>query len=282
MSRLILALAVTCNAFRGPVRNRLTLRQPAAAVDVDAIKNAVAPSELSASSQAIYSWTGLALGAVSLVKPEMIGEKVLGIAGTGANAGMIRGAGLAAALLGSRLGRDSDSQAASSAALWLGGWAYMLRGAAGVAGRTQTVCALLALSALRRSGGLYNFVTTLDTNGLSAVLPKNRDVSMQNIVGMQMMAWGLGLIFAPAWLATNVCGVSHPAALTTGLAVNNLVLGGRVMSGSEADARSNGLLFFGGWAAIAVMARNAGHFSGQYAVPVIAWNAACAAYSLLA
>lgn len=63
MSRLILALAVTCNAFRGPVRNRLTLRtQPAAAVDVDAIKNAVAPSELSASSQAIYSWTGLALG----------------------------------------------------------------------------------------------------------------------------------------------------------------------------------------------------------------------------
>ena len=75
---------------------------------------------------------------------------------------MIRGAGLAAALeLGARLGRDSDSQAASSAALWLGGWTYMLRNAAGVAGRTQTICALLALSAVRRSTSPRrpNFVT---------------------------------------------------------------------------------------------------------------------------
>ena len=155
---------------------------------------------------------------------------------------MIRGAGLAAALLGARLGRDSDSQAASSAALWLGGWAYMLRNAAGVAGRTQTICALLALSAVRRSGGsvaarqstsprrlrdptggsattfwaprltvdlltgLYNFVTTLDTNGLNAVLPKNRDLTMQNVVGVQMLGWGLGLLFAPEWLTSNIMG----------------------------------------------------------------------------
>ena len=92
-------------------------------------------------------------GACSIIKPELVAEKVLGVASSGSNAVMIRGAGLAAALLGARLGRDSDSQAASSAALWLGGWAYMLRNAAGVAGRTQTICALLALSAVRRSGG---------------------------------------------------------------------------------------------------------------------------------
>ena len=124
-----------------------------AALDIDGIKNAVAPSEIGASSQAIYSWGGLALGACSIIKPELVAEKVLGVASSGSNAVMIRGAGLAAALLGARLGRDSDSQAASSAALWLGGWAYMLRNAAGVAGRTQTICALLALSAVRRSGG---------------------------------------------------------------------------------------------------------------------------------
>ena len=93
-------------------------------------------------------------GACSIIKPELVAEKVLGVASSGSNAVMIRGAGLAAALLGARLGRVSDSQAASSAALWLGGWAYMLRNAAGVAGRTQTICALLALSAVRRSGGL--------------------------------------------------------------------------------------------------------------------------------
>ena len=96
---------------------------------------------------------GSRAGACSIIKPELVAEKVLGVASSGSNAVMIRGAGLAAALLGARLGRDSDSQAASSAALWLGGWAYMLRNAAGVAGRTQTICALLALSAVRRSGG---------------------------------------------------------------------------------------------------------------------------------
>ena len=206
-----------------------------AALDVDGIKNAIAPSEIGASSQAIYSWGGLALGACSIIKPELVAEKVLGVASSGSNAVMIRGAGLAAALLGARLGRDSDSQAASSAALWLGGWAYMLRNAAGVAGRTQTICALLALSAVRRSrsrranqrrrgafaarrttattsGRLasllicYNFVTTLDTNGLNAVLPKNRDLTMQNVVGVQMLGWGLGLLFAPEWLTSNIMG----------------------------------------------------------------------------
>ena len=158
-------------------------------------------------------------GACSIIKPELVAEKVLGVASSGSNAVMIRGAGLAAALLGARLGRDSDSQAASSAALWLGGWAYMLRNAAGVAGRTQTICALLALSAVRRSGGLYNFVTTLDTNGLNAVLPKNRDLTMQNVVGVQMLGWGLGLLFAPEWLTSNIMG----GKVSPGVEINQCV-----------------------------------------------------------
>ena len=54
--------------------------------------------------------------------------------------------------------------------------------------------------------GLYNFVTTLDTNGLNAVLPKNRDLTMQNVVGVQMLGWGLGLLFAPEWLTSNIMG----------------------------------------------------------------------------
>ena len=77
-------------------------------------------------------------------------------------------------------------------------------------------------------------------------------------------------------------GKVGPTILLQGLAINNLVLGGKVMAGSESDARNNGLLFFGGWAAISVVARNAGLMSGQYAVPCLAWNAACAAYSVLA
>ena len=149
----VLALVSVATAFRTPAVRFARAPPVQAALDVDGIKNAIAPSEIGASSQAIYSWGGLALGACSIIKPELVAEKVLGVASSGSNAVMIRGAGLAAALLGARLGRDSDSQAASSAALWLGGWAYMLRNAAGVAGRTQTICALLALSAVRRSGG---------------------------------------------------------------------------------------------------------------------------------
>ena len=107
---------------------------------------------------------------------------------------------------------------------------------------------------------------------------------MQNIVGMQMMAWGLGLWFAPGFVTSNIMGekAAISALMLKGLAVNNLVLGGKVMAGSESDAAVNGLIFFGGWTALSVLARNAGVASGQYLVPVIAWNAACAAYTVVA
>ena len=79
--------------------------------------------------------------------------------------------------------------------------------------------------------GLYNFVTTLDTNGLNAVLPKNRDLTMQNVVGVQMLGWGLGLLFAPEWLTSNILGGKvGPTILLQGLAINNLVLGGKVLA----------------------------------------------------
>ena len=131
--------------------------------------------------------------------------------------------------------------------------------------------------------GLWNAATSLDTDQLSAILPQNRDASFQNIVGAQMMLWGFGLWFMPDFLMSNIMGKgSAPAVVMKGLAVNNLVLGGKVMSGSEDDAKTNGLLFFGGWAVISLLAKNAGIMTGQYALPVLAWNAACAAYTVVA
>ena len=73
-----------------------------------------------------------------------------------------------------------------------------------------------------------------------------------------------------------------PARWKHGMHATHWLISTQVMAGSESDARNNGLLFFGGWAAISVVARNAGLMSGQYAVPCLAWNAACAAYSVLA
>jgi len=239
------------------------------------------------------------------VKPAWLAQKTLGISTSGTSDVIVRGASIAALLLGARIGRpprprprklppgkfskrnprtgDGDRDAAKSALLWLGGWYYILKGSTGVAGKTATVCGLLALSAARRCGGLWNAATSLDTDQLSAVLPQNRDASFQNIVGAQMMLWGFGLWFAPDMIMSNIIGKgSVPSVLLKGLAINNLVLGGKVMSGSEDDAKTNGLLFFGGWAAISLLAKNAGYISGQYALPVLAWNAACAAYTVVA
>jgi len=282
VSKVVLCLLATVSAFRSPVISRVPARLQGAA-DVAEIKKAVLPADIGETSQAILSWTGLALGVGGLAKPAFVASKTLGIATSGASDVLVRGASLAALLLGARLGRDGDRDAAKSALLWMGGWHYILRGSTGVAGRTATVCGLLALSAARRSGGLWNALTTLDTDGLSSILPRDRTASFQNIVGAQMMAWGLGLWFAPDFLVTNLMGrASVSSTVIKGLAINNLVLGGKVMAGSEDDAKTNGLLFFGGWAAIMLLAKNAGTMSGQYILPCLAWNAACAAYTVVA
>ena len=57
------ALLATATAFRSPAVRFARTPAVKAALDVDGIKNAIAPSEIGASSQAIYSWGGLALGA---------------------------------------------------------------------------------------------------------------------------------------------------------------------------------------------------------------------------
>lgn len=58
----VFALFATAAAFRGPVSRIARAPAVQAALDIDGVKNAVAPSEVGATSQAIYSWGGLALG----------------------------------------------------------------------------------------------------------------------------------------------------------------------------------------------------------------------------
>ena len=58
----VLALLSVATAFRTPAVRFARAPPVQAALDVDGIKNAIAPSEIGASSQAIYSWGGLALG----------------------------------------------------------------------------------------------------------------------------------------------------------------------------------------------------------------------------
>ena len=54
--------------------------------------------------------------------------------------------------------------------------------------------------------------------------------------------------------------------------------GGEVDTSSDSDAANTGALFFGGWTVLIFLAKNAGTVSGQFVVPIMAWNALMTAY----
>ena len=82
----------------------------------------MAPADLGATNQALYSWVGAAVGVAGLAKPAWLAEQTLGIATNGATDVIIRGSAMAALLLGARAGQESEANAAKTALLWFGGW----------------------------------------------------------------------------------------------------------------------------------------------------------------
>ena len=145
MNKLLIALAIaSTTAFRAPTSVVKPFRPAAAALDVESIKGSVAPADLGATNQALYSWVGAAVGVAGLAKPAWLAEQTLGIATNGATDVIIRGSAMAALLLGARAGQESEANAAKTALLWFGGWWYFLRGSTGVAGRTASTGACFA------------------------------------------------------------------------------------------------------------------------------------------
>merc|ERR1719506_2365108 len=77
-----------------------------------------------------------------------------------------------------------------------------------------------------------------------SILPPNSDKTLRNVFGVQALGWGAAGLLAPAYLCTNVLGVTGtPLALSLmrGMALGNLCLAGRFFGGSDADAAA-GLL----------------------------------------
>ncbi|KAK7241873.1 hypothetical protein SO694_00019320 [Aureococcus anophagefferens] len=137
MNKLLIALAIASTAaFRAPTSVVKPFRPAAAALDVESIKGSVAPADLGATNQALYSWVGAAVGVAGLAKPAWLAEQTLGIATNGATGRDHPLLGDGALLLGARAGQESEANAAKTALLWFGGWWYFLRGSTGVAGRT--------------------------------------------------------------------------------------------------------------------------------------------------
>ena len=66
--------------------------------------------------------------------------------------------------------------------------------------------------------------------------------------------------------------------LTAGGALTNLLLASRVFGGDDNDAAANGVVFFGGWAALTYMAKAAGVLTGANLNILILWNALSAVW----
>ena len=138
--------------------------------------------------------------------------------------------------------------------------------------------------AARRQGGLYKTVTSLDMGTLTSVLPKDRELTTQNIVGVQLFAWAVVCLFYPAILTggllLNTAVTPVLSIVVSGLGLGNLLLGGRVMRGDAKSAASTGLVLFSGWTVLSALAKQAGVFTGTYFGLCTVVNALTAAYCL--
>ena len=105
-----------------------------------------------------------------------------------------------------------------------------------------------------------------------------------------MLAWGAYIMFAPGNFFSRFgvgtadrYGALVVSAATkffaSGLAVNNLILGGKVLAGDNDDAAQDGLLFFGGWTLLLKLAQSASAVSGAWVTPCLWWNGAMALYA---
>merc|ERR550514_391039 len=138
----------------------------------------------------------------------------------------------------------------------------------------------MAIISARRNGGAWNSLTSADGKLLDQVLPTDYELSTRNIVGMQAFAWGVGGLFFPARVFSLFGLATSPLvlALGTGNAITNLVLGGKIMAGTDDDAAANGVTFFGSWGVLTTLGIGAGVFTGQYVSLIAMWNLAMALY----
>ena len=93
---------------------------------------------------------------------------------------------------------------------------------------------------------------------------------------MQTWLWGVAGLFFPAKVfgLFGLAVTPLVAALGVGNAITNLVLGGKIMGGTDAAAAANGVTFFGAWGVLTTLGVGAGLFTGQYVSLIGIWNIA--------
>jgi len=290
MKLLFLAPTIASALMVSPM-TKVTPRAPLVSMGVvDSVKTSVVPDNTDQTLRNAFGLQAVGWGVGGLVVPNAMMTTLFGTAISGASVPLMRGLGVANLLLGVRMCKGSDSEAAATGFLFFAVWYKLLTKAvaAGTIGGYGAQIALwnglCALSAARRQGGLFDTLTKLDMSALTNLLPNDREVSVRNIVGVQTSIWGVICTFYQSFFFGSKllgCAAGTMGALTaSGIGLAALLLGGKVTSGSEDDAASTGLVLFGAWATIGWLGKAAGVFTGSYMAAVTIWNAAVAAYCL--
>lgn len=279
-------LLVPSAAFAPIARPRLT--PPPAAV-VDDIKTQVIPDNTDSTVANAVGWQSVGWGVGGLLFPTQMMSTLFGAAVSGGNLALLRGLSVTNLVLGNQIIRGGDAKAAQSGFLFFAVWTKILKhglNAGTLAGYTSSIIAwntIMAVITARRQGGLYKTITSLDTDSLSSVLPSGDiDLSTKNVVGLQLTAWGVIATFFPSFLFGSMMlgmkadGVAN--IMASGLGLGNLLLGGKVLAGSDKDAAATGAVVLGAWAVIGWLGKAAGHFTGTYSASTAVWNALVAAY----
>jgi hypothetical protein len=284
----MLHLATSALAFQA---GGLRMHAPRAVISpqmslVDSLKESVVPANQDKTLRNAVGYQALAWGIAGIAAPAFVQSKFLGVTATATTNTLVRGLGWSNLALAGRITSGSDSDAATTGVIWFSLWYWALKNAVaagtygGYASMLVTWNLAMAVVSARRNGGIWNSITSADGKLLDEVLPVDYEVSTRNIVGMQAWAWGIGGLFFPAKVFGLFGVVTNPliSALGVGNAITNLVLGGKIMGGTDDDAAANGVTFFGSWGILTTLGIGAGIFTGQYVSLIAMWNLAMALY----
>jgi hypothetical protein len=287
LSTTTLALSIA-PALRPAVVPVARVASPTMVTALTKVKDSIIPANAKDTIQNLYGYQALAWGVSGLCAPAWTAG-LIGVTLSAVETTMMQGMALGNLALAGRYFGSSEEGAAQTGFVWFAGWYWLLSNAvkAGTlsgpyVGWMVAWNAIMAISAARRQGGLYQVATNVDVDVVSSVLPRDQKASLRNFVGIQALGWAIsGLFFSSALTSTlGLASTKMIAFLTAGGALTNLLLASRVFGGDDNDAAANGVVFFGGWAVLTYLAKQAGTMTAANTNLLILWNAASAALCL--
>ena len=222
LSTTTLALSIA-PALRPAVVPVARVAAPTMVTALTKVKDSIIPANAKDTIQNLYGYQALGWGLSGLCAPAWTAG-LIGVTLSAVETTMMQGMALGNLALAGRYFGSSEEGAAQTGFVWFAGWYWLLSNAvkAGTlsgpyVGWMVAWNAIMAISAARRQGGLYQVATNVDVDVVSSVLPRDQKASLRNFVGIQALGWAIsGLFFSSALTSTLGASVrsahahSHP------------------------------------------------------------------------